>query len=320
MHTNNALADHDLFGNALLPDAGCILKERFIIPPFSVLNAREGDWQERKRRWISLGIKGERGREDGECFNTDDWFSKNGLTGAEKGNISIFDPVLCELMYKWFAPPSGKILDPFCGGSVRGIVASVMGYKYTGLDLRAEQIAENEKQAEEIYGEHKPRYVCGNAESVKALAYDNYDFVFSCPPYGNLEVYSDDPRDLSTMPHDKFLESYRAIIKDSCDMLENDRFACFVVGDFRDKAGNYRNFISDTIQAFLDAGLKLYNHGILVTCVGSLPIRVTRQFESGRKLGNTHQNILVFVKGDGKKATQYMTTETPKAEQLEAAV
>jgi hypothetical protein len=67
--------------------------------------------------------------------------------------------------------------------------------------------------------------------------------------------------------------------------------------------GVYRNFVSDTIAAFQDAGAMLYNDAILVTAVGSLPIRVGRQFEAGRKLGKTHQNVLVFVKGDGRKAT-----------------
>jgi hypothetical protein len=38
------------------------LAERFGIPPFSVLNAREGWWQDRKRSWISLGIQSELGR------------------------------------------------------------------------------------------------------------------------------------------------------------------------------------------------------------------------------------------------------------------
>ena len=42
------------------------LSDRFLIPPFSVLNAREGWWQDRKRFWLSLGIKSELGRgEDG---------------------------------------------------------------------------------------------------------------------------------------------------------------------------------------------------------------------------------------------------------------
>lgn len=38
------------------------LSERFLVPPFSVLNAREGWWQDRKRAWIALGIKSELGR------------------------------------------------------------------------------------------------------------------------------------------------------------------------------------------------------------------------------------------------------------------
>jgi hypothetical protein len=49
--------------------------------------------------------------------------------------------------------------------------------------------------------------------------------------------------------------------------------------------------------------LEYYNEAILVTEVGSLPIRFGRAFEASRKLGKTHQNVLIFVKGDPKKAT-----------------
>ncbi len=42
----------------------------------------------------------------------------------------------------------------------------------------------------------------------------------------------------------------------------------------------------------------------IVTAIGSLPIRVGRQFTTSRKLGKTHQNVLVFVKGDPRLATQ----------------
>jgi len=38
------------------------LADRFGVPPFSVLNAREGWWQDRKAAWIALGIKSELGR------------------------------------------------------------------------------------------------------------------------------------------------------------------------------------------------------------------------------------------------------------------
>lgn len=38
------------------------LLDRFGVPPFSVLDARQGYWQDRKRAWLALGIKSEVGR------------------------------------------------------------------------------------------------------------------------------------------------------------------------------------------------------------------------------------------------------------------
>ena len=38
------------------------LVELFGAPPFSVLDARQGYWQERKRAWLALGIQSELGR------------------------------------------------------------------------------------------------------------------------------------------------------------------------------------------------------------------------------------------------------------------
>ena len=222
---------------------------------------------------------------------------------------SIFDPVVCEIAYRWFCPPGGAVLDPFAGGSVRGIVASKLGRPYTGIDLRAEQIDANRAQAEQICGEPMPRWVCGDSREVMpALAQQNiapqFDFIFTCPPYADLEVYSDDPRDLSTFDYDEFRAAYANIIAGACTLLKSDRFACFVVGDVRDRQGFYRNFPGHTIEAFEAAGLRLYNEAILVTAVGSLPIRAGKQFAATRKLGKTHQNYLVFIKGDPRKATE----------------
>jgi hypothetical protein len=38
------------------------LVDRFGVPPFSVLDARQGYWQERKRGWLALGLRSELGR------------------------------------------------------------------------------------------------------------------------------------------------------------------------------------------------------------------------------------------------------------------
>ena len=197
------------------------------------------------------------------------------------------------------------MLDPFAGGSVRGIVASKLGRQYIGVDLSERQLAANKEQADRICGDPMPVWCAGDSRDIAAIADGvKADLVFSCPPYVDLEVYSEDPRDISTMKYADFLAAYREIIAASVGMLKQDRFAAFVVGDVRDPKGFYRNLPGDTVAAFQDAGLRLYNEAVLVTCVGSLPIRAGRAFESGRKLGKTHQNVLVFVKGDWKRAVE----------------
>lgn len=229
--------------------------------------------------------------------------SRKNLAAQPSSGTSIFDPVLCELAYRWFCPPGGLVLDPFAGGSVRGVVAGVLGRRYVGVELRPEQVAANVAQGAAICPAADVRWICGDSARVVPGLDVVADFVFGCPPYADLEVYSDDPADLSNMPYDKFLTLYRGIIAACVAKMRPDSFAVFVVGDIRDKAGMYRGFPWHTIQAFEDAGARLYNEAVLVTAVGSLPLRVGKQFDSGRKLGKTHQNVLGFVKGDPKRAT-----------------
>jgi hypothetical protein len=247
----------------------------------------------------------------GLSINTTEWVRRKIEDGDIDGGMaqmhtgtSIFDPVLCELVYRWFSPPAGLVLDPFAGGSVRGIVASKLGRRYCGVDLSARQIEANEEQARTICTEPMPEWINGDSRDVLSTCDKNADLIFSCPPYADLEVYSDDPRDLSVMEHQEFLAAYRDIIGLACARLTDNRFACFVVGDVRDPKGFYRNLPGATVAAFEAAGLRLYNECILVTAVGSLAIRVRRQFEVSRKLGKTHQNVLVFCKRDPRAAAE----------------
>lgn len=326
------------------------LAERFGVAPFSVLNAREGWWQDRKRAWLALGIQSEVGRGENllrfsDTINEPDPEKRKAKNGKRKAatfgqdlmrgehvvgqaseiprglvygamtmndgaertitGTSIFDPVLCELSYRWFSPPDGTILDPFAGGSVRGIVASRLGRRYVGVDLRPEQIDANRHQADVICVDPMPSWLVGDSRDIRRIAAGTEaDMIFSCPPYADLEVYSDDPQDLSTLDYPDFREAYFRIVAEAAAMLKPDRFACFVVGEVRGKDGSYYGFVPDTIEAFERAGLRFYNEIILVTAAGSLPIRAGKQFEATRKIGKTHQNVLVFVKGDAKRATE----------------
>lgn len=284
------------------------LSDRFIIPPFSVLDTKQGAWQQRKNYWLSLGIKSEEGR-DAKAYTQNDAKLSDGtnFSNMNTDGTSIFDPVLCELAYKWFNTPNGKILDPFAGGSVRGIVAAKLGFEYFGNDLRQEQIIANRNNASEVLldAELYPTWTCGDSLHIDAIAKDyKADMIFSCPPYADLEVYSDLKEDISNMPYKDFLKVYKEIIKKSCDMLKEDRFAVFVVGDVRDKKGFYQKFVCDTITAFCDFGVSLYNEMILVNQIGSGATRAGRTFTSLRKIVKHHQNVLVFYKGNPKNIKQ----------------
>lgn len=216
---------------------------------------------------------------------------------------SIFDPVLTETMVSWFTAREDQIIDPFAGGSVRGIVSCSLGRHYTGVDLRAEQIEANIAQGEAIQPDIMPQWICGDSTNIEQLAQGEYDFILTCPPYGNLEVYSDDPADISNMSDDDFDATYTDIMQKTVGMLRNDRFACVVVGNYRDKRGYLRDLVRLTVRAMESAGARYYNDFIVVTPAGSLPIRAGNAFQSSRKMGRTHQYCLIFCKGDPKKAT-----------------
>ena len=221
---NKGEYQENLFGERVRMDEKAKLFEKFIIPPFSVLDTRQGYWQERKKAWIrGLSIKSEIGRSKTKAMGTysgsvPGYYNKKAaverelgvmlsnqefetnylpqllantsLAFTDKGGIlSIFDPVACELMMRWFCPAGGEILDCFAGGSVRGVVANFLGYKYTGIDLNGEQIVENRKQGEAILGkDNLPIWIEGNSINIKEFYKDKKaDFVFSCPPYFDLE-------------------------------------------------------------------------------------------------------------------------------------
>lgn len=228
--------------------------------------------------------------------------TKDGSRLSDTGT-SIFDPVLCETQYLWFSKEEDKIIDPFAGGSVRGIIAAELNRDYTGVDLRQEQIDANIQNAEICTG-RKPKWICGDSTNIKSLAPGCYDFLFTCPPYGNLEQYSDSEKDLSNMSDADFDLTYKAILFDCVSMLNNDRFASIVIGNYRDKNGYMRDLFGMTVRAMEEAGARLYNDFVFVTPCGSLPMRTNNQFQKSRKMGRTHQYVLNFVKGDPKKATE----------------
>lgn len=207
----------------------------------------------------------------------------------------------------------GIVFDPFAGGSVRGVIAELLGRHYIGIDLSEKQIDANQINADK-FGVC-PAWHCDDSRNAdKYIPDGSADLVFSCPPYHNLEKYSDHPLDLSNMNYADFITAYREIITKSCGKLKENRFAVFVVGDIRNSKGAYRDFISNTKKIFQDAGLHLYNELVLLEQYGTAPIRAAYSFDKGRKTIKVHQNVLVFYKGDIKAIKEIYTNEIVKVD------
>lgn len=271
--------------------------DKFEITPFSILDTRSKDWQQRKKWWINkYNIQSELGRGD----------TKSSVSLWNDNSVSIFDATLCEVIYNWFLPEGGgSILDPFAGGSVRGIVASELGHDYTGIDLNKSQIEANRLQSK------KPNWIDGDSNVVLDVIENNqYDLIFTCPPYHDLEIYTNNISDLSNMSYNDFLEGYGSIIKKSFAKLKDNRFFVIVVSEIRDlsktsnyKIGKYKGFVNKTIDLAEESGYHFYNDLVLINSNMNASRVSKTYFERNRKIPSMHQNVLIFVKGNPDLAT-----------------
>ena len=269
------------------------LTETFVVPPFSILDTRQGYWVERKSYWKDLI------NDNGE--SRENLLDTGGIVSTLNNGVSILDPVLAEVIGRWFAIPNSNVFDCFAGDTIFGYVSSYLGHNFTGIELREEQAKLNNDRVKSMTA----KYICDDGQNVdKHIEENSQDLLFSCPPYFDLEVYSDLPNDASNQSdYQDFIKILDHAFSKSIKCLKDNRFAVVVVGDVRDKKGFYYGFNDDVKQIFKRNGMSLYNEMVLVESIGTLPQRVG-MYMKNRKIGKCHQNIFVFYKGDTSKIAE----------------
>lgn len=282
------------------------LADWFVVPPFSILNSASKEWQQKKKKWmIRINDKAQvRKNTLSRCGHEEG--SKNWQFMAIKGDTtSILDPVMCEILLSWFTKDGFETLDPFAGDAVFGFCSAYKNRPFTGIELRKEQVDFNQDLID-LHG-LKGEYICDTSENIDLHVQDNSkDFIFSCPPYADLEIYSDLENDLSNMSYDDFFKTIENILKKTANKLKENRFACIVIGEVRHKnTGVYLGIVPKIIQIMCGAGLHYYNEIILQTPIGNLHMRAGAYMSNSRKIGKQHQNILVFYKGNPKNINKH---------------
>lgn len=311
------------------------LSRRFIVPPYSVIDARKGAWKERKKEWQSelgkvadsreetlyaslamrmpdlymasvdhrkqLGISFE---EYVQRFVDKETLEKEKHKMAYSG-VSCFDPVLAEVMYHWFTPgPGAKVFDCFASDITKGYVASKCGHLFTGIELRDEQVKINGTKCAEL--QINARYVQDDGRNiVKYLGCATQDLFVTCPPYYNLEIYSRQDNDASArQSYGDFLKIIDEAISQSLLCLKKNRFAIAIVSDVRNKEGAYSCFPEDVIHIFRKNGCVFWNDIVYLNNDCHAQLRAA-QYMNRRKVVRMHQRVLVFYNGRPSAIPKY---------------
>lgn len=241
----------------------------------------ETDWTRVKELKAIVGDKGQTRNVKGST-----------TFGADVG-ASIFNPDLAQKILSAYCPMNATILDQFGGGGTRGFIATAMGFKYTGVELRQEEVDRIKERMVQL--DKHFELLCGDS-CVTEFEPNTFDFSYTCPPYYDLEIYSNDAKDLSNLKtYDEFLEGMKKVLSINYKALKPGSFSIWVVGNFRDKNGNLTHYSGDLIRLAKEVGFNLHDELIFHGASGAANQRVGN-FEKNRKSVRIHEYIIVLKK------------------------
>ena len=286
------------------------LTDRFIVPPFSVLDARKKYWTNRKKWWLSmipddatarLPVKGR-----DIAMNLRDKDGRLHEAGRSDAGSSILDPVLAEVLLLWFCPKGGTTIDPFAGDTAFGFVSAYKGHPFTGIELLQSQVDYNQATVDKF--KLPAKYIHDDGQNILShVSPKSTDFLFSCPPYFDMTVYSNHPCDASNQKTwGRFLIILENALSAAATCLKPNRFAVIVCTELRNNkiGGLYYGFLSAIQKIMINSGFVFYNDAILLQPVETAAMRVPRAMHT-RKLVKVHQNVLIFYKGNLKEITRH---------------
>jgi len=218
--------------------------------------------------------------------------------GKEKTvRLSSFNPTVANVIIRKFCKTGDLILDPFCGGFTKGYYAIQNGCRYKGFDVNKETILENISLAESHHFDRdKIGYFNLDGCVLKEISDSSSDFIFTCPPYWNLEDYGDQESQLCRLSYDEFFERIDVAFQNFYRVLKPDKYCVIVVGDKREK-GLLVPLHKDFIHAAQKSGFGLYDHIILNKSFCMAKALIWTWVVRGHKFtGRSHEYCQVFKK------------------------
>ena len=271
------------------------LKYNILNPKFA---SREGCWQ--GTSGMSNVVLSKQKVADGEII-TDKGKDLN-------GNASVLDPTACEIIVRMFMPTNGcRIYNPFGGGVQMGFVAGSCDFEYTASEIRQNQCDANNALCQDFVN---VKWI--KSDTSKFTPKQNYDLIFSCPPYYKVEKYIDydgkspegelNSLDTYEQFRDMLFEGYKRAIS----VMNENTFFVVMTGDSRDKNGGYYGSDAEHELFFKEQGLHIYNKIIYLESEFTRRATAKKTLNS-RKYPKCEQRIYVFYKGDTSKIKDLFT-------------
>jgi hypothetical protein len=291
----------------------------------NVWNSTKGDWLRTKKEWnAKIEESGKNNNVLNPKFASREgaWMGDNGMSNVVlgtqvineagkienvkgksfNGNVSVLDPVACEVILRFFMPLDGcRVYNPFGGGVQFGYVTGACGYEYLSSEIRQNQCDANNAICSEFYN---TKWIKSDSSIFKPK--QKYDLVFTCPPYYKVEEYLDydgNPPvgELNSIPtYEEFRDTLFKGYKNAIEALNDDCFFVVMTGDSRDKNGAYYGCEAEHELFFKEQGLHIYNKIVYLECEFTRLAHAKRTLHY-RKFPKREQKIYIFYKGDMTK-------------------
>lgn len=222
-------------------------------------------------------------------------------TYAKGAPLSQFNPTVAERIIKYWSEPGDKILDPF-SGRTRCMCAYNLDRHYTGYEISPKVFNYlNEKMAvqKRLVAKTNINITLVNSDSRTMPHREEFDLIFSCPPYFDVEDYNKLYEEQltgqmgSVHKYEEFMVMYEDVIKKCYNALKKDKYCVWVVGDIR-RDKQLIPFATDTINIFRKIGFKM--HDIVINELNSLSILGIGCCAENKYTAKKHEYILVFKK------------------------
>ena len=203
---------------------------------------------------------------------------------SSRQQYSPFPEEVARICYELYLRDCKTIFDPFAGWGERHRYAKEYGKEYTGFDVNPIAI------------QHGSDHFTVNNELAdsESAAFPLFDGLITCPPYWNLEKYTDHGIDAAPT-WEIFLARYEAIFDKAWQAAKDGATFCVMVGDWR-KGGIYYDIAHQTRKIFEQLGATTIDDVVISRkAVSKIKIMLPQAKRLGYSV-KVHESLMVFKK------------------------